>query len=318
MLRCPPEASGQAPLVSVILVTYRNEATIQACLASLFQHATVPLEAVVVDNSPDQATWARLQACRVHWPAEVTLLRPDRNLGFGAGCNLGVLHARGEFLLFLNPDTILSTNILQTFLDWWRSHPRAGLLGPQVCDAQGRTERTCRNLPTVGGMLLDATGLDRVFGVYRLLHFAHDHPRQVPQLIGACLFTSRHRFQTMAGFDERFFVYYEEVDLCKRMAEAGLEIWFLPQARIVHAAGTSCESESSAAAMVAQLRNSRMCYFKKHFGPGAVAVVAGINVLEALGKAAILAGCHMITKQRRQLEKARGFWRVATCLGFWR
>jgi GT2 family glycosyltransferase len=80
-------------------------------------------------------------------------------------------------------------------------------------------------------LFLDATGLDRLVGAYRLLHFDHASPRQVPQLIGACLFTSRRLFEDVKGFDERFFVYFEEVDLCKRLAESGHELWFVPGRR---------------------------------------------------------------------------------------
>lgn len=314
----PPSAGGHAPLVSVVVVTYRNEGTIEACLASLAAHTSVPFEVVVVDNSPDMATWEHLEAYRRRNPGEaVTPLRPGTNLGFAAGCNLGAGHARGEYLLFLNPDTTLIDDIVSVFLAFWKSRAKPGLLGPQILDGQGNVARTCRNLPTPAGIFLDATGLDRLLGVYRLLRFAHDRDRQVPQIIGACLFTSRSLYEAVGGLDERFFVYYEEVDLCLRMARAGYEIWFLPEARIAHAAGFSCESEASAAAMIVQLRKSRMLYFRKHFGPASVAAVGLVNIAEGVAKALAFLWLHVIGTGRGYLEKARGFWRVAQCRGFW-
>lgn len=317
----PKRRADSPPLVSVIIVTYRNEGTIEACLASLADRAVVASESevVVVDNSPDQATWERLQAfCRDHPDMAVTPVRPGTNLGFAAGCNLGARHARGDFLLFLNPDTRIENDILSIFLAFWKGRANPGLLGPLVLDGRGNTVRTCRNLPTVTGILLDATGLDRFLGRYRLLRFAHDRARQVPQIIGACLFTSRPLYEAFGGMDERFFVYFEEVDLCRRMAEAGYEIWFLPEARISHAAGTSCETGSAAAAMIVQLRKSRMLYFRKHFGPAATAAVGVLTILEGAAKAAVLLALYAARGQRRHLEKAKGFWRVAACPGSWR
>ncbi len=138
------------PEVSVIIVTYGNETTIDACLHSLAAHTACPYEAVVVDNSPNDATWARIKAfCHERPGLALNAIRPGHNIGFAAGCNLGARHARGDFLLFLNPDTALDTDITAIFRSFWRDFPRAGLLGPRVCDASGRTVLTCRNLPNL-------------------------------------------------------------------------------------------------------------------------------------------------------------------------
>jgi len=306
------------PEVSVILVTYDNETTIDACLDSLAVHTACPYEAVVVDNSPNEATWARITAlCHERPGLPIHAIRPGHNLGFAAGCNVGARHARGDFLLFLNPDTALDTDIAAIFRSFWRSFPRAGLLGPRICDANGRTVSTCRNLPNLWRIFLDAIGLDRLVGAYRLFHFDHASPRQVPQLIGACLFTSRRLFEDVRGFDERFFVYFEEVDLCKRLAESGHELWFVPEASVSHRAGTSCEREASAAVMIAQLRRSRTLYFRKHFQAATVFGVALVNTLEGVAKAAVFTALYLGGGGRRFREKARGFWKVTTCFGFW-
>ncbi|GAB1409572.1 hypothetical protein MASR1M90_07260 [Desulfovibrionales bacterium] len=306
------------PLVSVIIVTYHNETTIAACLTSLVAYSAIPWEAVVVDNSSDLATWECIQAVqRSHPDISLTSLRPGHNLGFAAGCNLGAQHARGDFLLFLNPDTRLENDILAVFLSYWEKNKHVGLLGPCVLDARGQIERTCRNLPSILRIFLDATGLDRLAGQYRLLHFDHQAIRQVPQIIGACLFTSRQRYQSCNGMDERFFIYFEEVDLCRRMFQSGYSVWFLPTARIMHVAGVSCESESSAAHMIVQLRKSRQLYFRKHCTQATVFVIAAISILEGWTKAFIFFARYLVRKKKRDLEKAKGFWRVATCLASW-
>lgn len=307
------------PLVSFILVTYRNEETIAECLFSIRRWTRVPFAVILVDNSPDTATWTRVADIRRQQPElDITAVRSPENLGFARACNLGASQAQSDFLLFLNPDTTLSSDIATAFLEFWENRPHAGLLGPQVQNTAGEITRTCRNLPNVRRILLDATGLDRIFGSYRLLRFHHRRTRQVPQIIGACLFTSRQVFTRLNGFDERFFVYFEEVDLCKRTADIGLEVWFLSTATIRHKAGTSCEHEHSVADMVAQLRKSRQQYFRKHFPPPACVGVTVITLLEAWAKALILSTAARLRGSTHCKNKAHGFWRVATCPASWR
>lgn len=302
------------PLVSVIVVAYRNRETIGACLDSVAAQDGVACEVLVVDNSPDMGTWAALrEARRAHPHRDVSALRPGRNLGFAGGCNLGARHARGRYLLFLNPDAALEPGALATLLDFWENTPGAGLLGPHILDERGRTMRTCRALPSLLGTFLDATGLDNRLGYYKLLRFPHDETRRVPQVIGACMLTTRELYERFQGLDERFFVYFEEVDLCKRMADAGLGVWFVAGAAVSHQAGTSCESEHSAAAMVAQLRKSRALYFRKHFSTPAWLALLALNCLEGLGKALAYGVLYAVRGRRRDLEKAKGFWRVALC-----
>lgn len=313
----PQRAAGTD--VCVVIVSYNNEDTIGPCLDALARHTACAFETVVVDNSPGEGTWRCLEkACREEPGQALLAVRPGHNLGFAAGCNLGARHCRGRFLLFLNPDTVLENDILGIFLALWQDLPRPGLLGPQVRDASGRIVPTCRNLPSLWRIFLDATGFDRLAGHYRLMHFDHASQRPVPQLIGACLFCSKEVFDACNGFDERFFVYFEEVDLCKRMAEAGYGILFSPTAIIAHSAGTSCESESSAAVMVAQLRRSRMLYFKKHFSIFTAFFLGVINMVEAMAKATVCSALFLKTGKSAYAQKAQGFWRVVRCSGFLR
>lgn len=306
------------PSVSIIIVTYNNHETIEYCLQSLTEQTRVSYQVIVVDNSPDLKTWNRLQIfCATHEHIDLLPIRPGQNIGFAAGCNLGAQQALGEFFLFLNPDTQLENDILSIFLDFWQTTPKPGLLGPQVVDQHKQIVPTCRNLPTIAGIFLDATGLDRIFGQYRLLHFDHQSSRQVSQIIGACLFTSKEVYERHGGMDERFFVYFEEVDLCRRILQSGLTVWFLDQPRIMHWAGASCESESTAAAMIVQLRKSRQLYFGKHFGQGTAFMVAAISIFEGLAKAIIFGLLYWVRKRPADLAKAKGFWRVGACLEFW-
>lgn len=314
-----PVLQDTGPIVSVIIVAYRNEQTIIPCLKSLARHIVTSYEVIVVDNSPEHLTSECIEAYRCKSTQHrITLIRPGRNLGFAAGCNLGVSKARGERFLFLNPDTMLENDICSILGRFWDQTAAPGLLGPQIRDGQGRVIRTCRNLPTLWRIFLDATGLDRLVGGYRLLNFDHAQQRRVPQIIGACLYTTREHYEHFHGLDERFFVYFEEVDLCKRMANANYEIWFVPEASIMHLAGTSCESGDVAATMIKQLRLSRSLYFRKHFGRGYSLLLAGLNLAEGLVKGLVFSILYFIKHRPFYREKARGFWGVAKCLGYWR
>jgi hypothetical protein len=177
----------------------------------------------------------------------------------------------------------------------------------------GTITRTCRNLPTWWRILLDATEIDRITGSYVLMKFAHDRPRRVEQIIGACFFVGRKTFESFNGFDERFFMYYEEVDLCKRLLDSGGEIWFRPEARVMHLAGESTQTLSAAAEMTAILRRSRTLYFEKHFSLFHQVMVSGINRLEGFLRGTAFLFLYLIRGNDLDREKARGYAKVFTC-----
>ena len=301
------------PLVSFIIVTYNNADSIVSCLHSVCALTTCPYEISVIDNSPGDDT------CRVvkdfqaaHPEANLSVHKSPMNIGFGKACNLGVQFTTGEYLFFLNPDTRILNDAALTLIECLRRQPNSIAAGPRILDAQGRITRTCRNLPNVTRVILDATGMDALLGKYRLTRFAHNIPRSVEQIIGAAMLVRRSDFESVGGMDERFFVYFEEVDLCKRLEDGGGEIWFWPQAAVQHLAGISCEADSTRARMIFVLRESRRKYFAKHFGTSASIVLDIINRLEALEKLSVLCVLWLLRRSRNDRAKINGFWAVAT------
>jgi GT2 family glycosyltransferase len=301
--------------VSFIVVTYNNANTIVACLSSIAANTTMEYEVLVVDNSPDNETVLAVERF-VKSQAEpaVTVIKTVENLGFGRACNVGAGRASGRFLFFLNPDTRLRNDASALLADCFHRYPAAKAAGPAICDIGDRITRTCRNLPTLSRIVLDATGLDQLFGAYKLTRFPHQRAKKVEQIIGAAILVRRADYDDVGGMDERFFMYFEEVDLCKRLAEAGGEIWFWPQARVQHLAGISAEAEPVRARMIYVLRESRRKYFEKHCGTASAKWLELINRFEGLQKSAILWMLWMIRRRRADREKARGFWSVATGL----
>jgi len=303
------------PEVSYIIVTYHNADTIVACLLSIAANTTMEYEILVVDNSPDNETALEVERfIRLHAEPAVTVIKTAENLGFGRACNIGAGRASGRFLFFLNPDTRLGNDASALLANCFRRYPAAKAVGPVICDTGDRITRTCRNLPTLSRIVLDATGLDQLFGAYKLRRFQHQRARKVEQIIGAAMLVRRADYDDLGGMDERFFMYFEEVDLCKRLIEADGEIWFWPEARVKHLAGVSAEAEPIRAQMIYVLRESRRKYFEKHYGTASARWLELINRFEGLQKSAILWMLWMIRGRRADREKARGFWSVATGL----
>ena len=298
---------------TAVIVTYNNAETIRECLDSLFARSGIPVEVVVVDNSPgdgDEGT-AEAVACfrREHPEKPVRLIRRPDNVGFAAGCNLGARESTAEYLLFMNPDASCLNDVPGELAGLLGRRGDVRIVGPQVLDARGRIVPTCRRLVSPFGVFCDATGLDRLLGAYRMLHFSHDRPRAVDQVIGACMMMRRADFEEMQGFDERFFIYFEEVDLCKRVLERGCKVWFHPEARIVHIGGVSLESLELLDRMPLLLRRSRAQYFAKHYGIVPQCLVHGVTICESVGKYLVLYALSVLRPEQsgKRRARARGF-----------
>ncbi len=301
------------PKFSFVIVTYKSADTIEACLSSIAACTLGSYEIVVVDNSPDEETLDAIRRFRTPHPqVAVQVVRPPENVGFSKACNLGAREAKGEFLFFLNPDARLLNDAGQLLARCLEEQPSALAAGPAIFDNAGEIARTCRNLPSLGRILLDATGLDHWFGAYKLTRFGHDRPMQVEQIIGAAIVVRRLTYERLGGMDERFFLYFEEVDFCKRLREAGGDVWFWPEARVQHLGGRSCEADSVHARMIFILRESRKKYFAKHCGAFGGAALEVVNRLEGLEKSLALAALWILLRKRSHREKAYGFWAVAT------
>lgn len=217
-----------------------------------------------------------------------------------------------ENFFFLNPDTELVNNAAAELVNCLQEQPGACAVGPAIYDDGGKITRTCRNLPNLGRIMLDASGLDHWLGLYKMTKFGHDHARQVEQIIGAAILIRRADYDRLGGMDERFFVYFEEVDFCKRVQETGGQIWFWPQAQVRHLSGRSCEAGSVRARMIFVLRQSRKKYFTKHFGTLAGVALEVVNRIEGAEKSAVLALLWIIRRKPSYREKASGFWAVVT------
>ena len=272
------------PLLDIIIVNWNSGTQLRRCLSSVSAAARdgVQLDrVVVVDNNSHDGSASELDS--LHLPLQVIYNRD--NLGFAKACNQGAEGSRADYLLFLNPDIQLLEASLRDPLRWMEmpEHRRIGVLGIQLVSESGEISRTCARFPTPGRLLLQSLGLDRLFPFLPLSHFMvkwnHGDSREVDQVMGAFFLVRREVFESIRGFDERFFVYYEDVDFAYRARKAGWLSYYYAQARAEHKGGGTT-SQIKGRRLFYFLRG-RILYCRKHFGlAAAIALLATTFFLE--------------------------------------
>jgi len=254
-------STNRPPLVSIILVNYNGAAVVLNCLRSLqqFNHS-VTTEIIVVDNasadgSPDQI--AR------EFP-QINLIRLSQNVGFGTGNNIGARQARGEFLLLLNTDTLLIEDVLPELLRLMQAHPEAGMIGPRLLNADRTLQLSIAQAIGIKGEFQTLRQLQKarhsrhqeaVFAQYQSL-------QAVDIVVGAAFLIRKTLFQQLGGFDQNFFMYFEESDLCQRTRDTGWQVLYTPTVSLIHLGGYSVGQRSQQMAL--EYRRSQLYYYQKH------------------------------------------------------
>jgi hypothetical protein len=219
---------------------------VRACLASVFEHRPpLELEVIVLDNDSGDGT---AELIRAEFP-EVRLLALDENLGFAAGVNRAAEDARGEFVLLLNPDTVVHPAAVAKLVEFAREHPEHGLYGGRTLDPDGTVNPgSCWAQPSLWSLFCFATMLSTAFKGSRLLDpeaiggWKRDTVREVDVVTGCLLLTPRAVWQRLGGFDLRFFMYGEDADLSLRARGLGLRPAITPDAVVTHEIGVSSAS----------------------------------------------------------------------------
>jgi GT2 family glycosyltransferase len=229
--------------VSVVIVTYESRAHILTCLDALLSTAKdIIFDCTVVDNaSGDGGVDAVSQAGP--W---VHVIRNGENLGFGKAVNIGVRAAVGDYVLIMNPDTVVQPGALHEMASFLDHRPQAAACGPQLLSAAGEFQRSSRRgFPTPLNAFAYFSGLDRLFPRWHALngYQRRDLPAELETrtdcISGACMLVRRQQFLDVGGFDEEYFLFGEDIDLCWKLKEAGWEIWYVPSAIVRHEKGAS-------------------------------------------------------------------------------
>lgn len=266
------------PSLDIVIVNWNAGGQLQACLASLagcVQSTFVLSRVIIVDNASTDGSAVDIGVERV----PVQVICNETNIGFGRACNQGAKVGTSDYLLFLNPDTCLSGDALQRPLAFLEDRANAcvAAAGVQLLDESGACARTCARLPNALRLVSSILGLDRIaprwFPGVLMRDWAHDETREVDNVMGAYYLVRRRAFEAVGGFDEHFFMYWEDVDLSCRLRAAGWSIVYLADVRVIHV-GCGTSGGAKADRMLYAL-GSRMRYARKHFSSaGALCVVA--------------------------------------------
>ena len=262
--------------VSVIILNWNTRKLLQECLQTLLrlQHG-IDVEVIVVDNASSDDS---RDMVRREFPG-VTLISNPMNLGFGAGNNVGIPVSTGRYVLFLNSDTQVTEGALKALVDYADTHPDVGILGPKLLNADGSLQYSCRQYPNLATGFLHNTPLGRLLpknrfaADYLMKNWDHATPRNVDWVSGAALMIRRTLLGQIGGFDEDYYMYCEDVDLCWRAnhtlikEQVGLPstwlVTYLPDAVIYHYIGKS--SDMAPTRMTYEFHRSQYLFYKKHY-----------------------------------------------------
>lgn len=221
------------PVLSVIIVNWNTGTLLHDCLASIADGTSSQThEIIVVDNA---STDGSVDLVRQFHPY-VRLIEARENRGYAGGNNLALPLARGEFIVLLNPDTLVVDGALERLTRFLTDHPRAGAVGPQLIHPGRRYKiRNGGWQPSIATILAHYSGLSRLFpGRVRGLHTIANQQQPVGWLSGACLVARRAAIEAAGPLHEGWFLYAEDVEWCHRIRNAGWQLWFEPNARIIH------------------------------------------------------------------------------------
>jgi len=254
------------PDLSIIIVNWKVKNFLKKCLDSILVYQNnYKIEIFVVDNNSQDGSVEMIK----NDYSEVKLIALDKNIGFGAANNLALKQASSDYIFLLNPDTEITKDFFTKILQYTKNNPNIDIVGPKIINDDGNKQASVRRNPDLFSQILVLLKLTNISGANKFLDhyffkdFNYNKEQSVDQIMGAAMFIKKSVFDKIGTFDEKFFVWFEEVDLCKRARQAGIAIKYFPVARIVHHGGRSF-SKSNTLKKQMVFNKSLLYYFSKH------------------------------------------------------
>ena len=253
--------------LSIIIVNYHHSHILDNCLESVYRTIEkIQFEVILVDNSSkDDGLEPILKRY-----TKIRFINNSKNVGFARANNQGAKIASGYFLLLLNPDTPMIEDAVESMLDYIRSDSSIGILGPKVLNPDQTTQFSCRKFPTVWSGLFNRYSLttrlfpnNRYSRDYLMLDYDHNSIRSVNWVSGCCMMMSESTLKKASGFDENYFLFIEDVDLCQVIKKQGLRVVYFPNAKIFHKISSSNARSTS---RVIIKRHQGMIYYNQKYG----------------------------------------------------
>ncbi len=304
--------------VSILVVSYETRDMTLAALASAVRETRdVSCELIVVDNASSDGS---AEAIAAAFP-EARLVASKENLGFAAGNNLAATLARGDYLLLLNPDTVVLDHAIERLVAFARSRPEARIWGGRTLFANGRLNpSSCWRRMTPWNLLCRATGLTGLFPASALFNgeayggWPRDSVREVDIVSGCFLLIRRDLWQRLGGFDPTFFMYGEEADLCLRARALGAQPAVTPEATIVHYGGAS---ERTRAGKMVKLLAAKASLIERHFTPATRRLGLALLAAWPLSRWLALSAVARVTRKSSHAEAARAWREIWTRRAEW-
>ena len=287
---CPPTTTDGAQVehVSVVIVNWNAGGTLHACLKALFaSECAEPYQVILVDNASTDGSHTSLASA---YPA-VEVIYNTKNVGFARAVNQGLRAVRGQFVVLLNPDVLLTPSAVPRLLQFMATHPDAGVAGPRLLNADGTVQGSARRNPSAWTALFGRSApLTRLFPNNPVsqrelpaLSVVGTAPIQVDWLSGACLIARRTAWEQVGPLDERFFLFWEDADWCLRFRRAGWGVYYVPTAYGTHIAGISRAGRRFGSVLDFHLSAYR--YYRKHRLPSRahpLTMLVGLGLLVSL------------------------------------
>jgi N-acetylglucosaminyl-diphospho-decaprenol L-rhamnosyltransferase len=315
-----PPSGSTASRLDIVIVNYETPDLVDDSLRSIAELAPGILgDVIVVDNSADAG--AAESAVRRHPSAR--LVRPGSNVGYGAGANYGVAAGAADYVLVLNADARLHGGAVEALVADLERHPAAGIAGPRLVDINGISQASCSRFPTAGRLVIHETGLWKLWRSTRFADrfapfFDPGVAATVPCVLGAALCIRRRDFESVGGFDQDYFMYYEEVDLCRRLLDRGVVTRYVPSATVGHIGAASTAAHH--AAMQREMLRSLARYTRRDHPDSKLLRLRAAAILVATAWLArdVLLGPR--PSGRLDLRRSAALWRavVGDALAGWR
>jgi len=231
--------------ISIIIVSYNVRSYLSNSIDSILKSSIKNIELIIVDNNSFDDT---VEYISQNYPS-IKLIPNSSNVGFGRAVNQGARIANSDYLLILNPDTIIEEDTLKKLVNYIETNDKIGMVGPKILNADGSLQLSCkRSFPTIKSAIPKILGLDKLFpnskwfGRYNLTFLDPDKNHVVDAISGSCMLIRNKVFKKIGGFDEKFFMFGEDIDICLRVWKANFEVHYFPETKIIHFKGKSVKT----------------------------------------------------------------------------
>ncbi len=269
--------------LSIVIVTWNSQDEIGNCLRSIIESTNeLNYEIVIVDNNSKDNTVTVIKSIAEENFHRIKLILNNSNTGYTKASNQGILSSSGKNILLLNPDTVIEKGSVISLLSRLDSVEKTGAAAPQLLNPDGSIQRSCRKFPSFWDMFCEFSLLSsifpesKIFSSWKMNYFDHDIQCAVDQPMAAALMIKKEVLNRIGNFDERFKMFFNDVDLCKRICDAGYDIIFYPESKIIHEKGVSIYKDREK--MIRIWNEDCLSYFRKYNTNSLLLVWLGISL----------------------------------------